>query len=100
MRWIVFDFGSTATWLSHLLAFIEQLADFFAAMKEVRLIRRVIFAARPKRETERGVIPSGDIVALIKYIADGQVPILIDVIDKMIHVVWAGFVGMDLRHFN
>src|SRR6266550_8799146 len=100
MRRIIFDFSGATTWLPNFLALIKHLADFFAGMKEVRLIRRVIFAARPKRETERRFIPSRDIVGLIKYIADWQVPILIHVIHKMIHIVRASLVGMDLRHFH
>src|SRR6266403_337518 len=100
MRWIIFDFSGATTWLSNLLALINQFADFFAAVKEVWLIRRVIFAARPKRETERRFIPSGDVVLLIKHIADRQVPILIDVVDKVVYVVRAGLVGMDLRDFH
>src|SRR6266550_2875838 len=100
MRRIIFDFSGATTWLPNFLALIKHLADFFAGMKEVRLIRRVIFAARPKRETERRFIPPRDIVGLIKYIADWQVPVLIYVIDKMIYVVGSRLVGMDLPHFH
>ena len=66
----------------------------------MRLERTIYFAASPERKTKQGFVPAGHVIAIVKHITDRQVPILIDIIDKMIDVVRAGLVGMDLRDFH
>src|ERR1700687_899993 len=97
---IILDLGRATAGLADFLALIHQFADLLAAMKKMRLIGGVIFSARPEREAERWIIPTPNVIALIEHVADRQVPILIDVIDKVVHVVWARLVGMDLRDLH
>src|SRR3979409_591757 len=100
MGGIILDLGRATAGLAYFLAFVHQLADFLAVMKKMRLKGGVIFSARPEREAERWIIPTANVIAIIEHVTDRQIPILIDVIDKMIHVVWARLVGMNLRDFH
>src|SRR6266481_4713303 len=100
MRRVILDLGRATTRLAYFLALIHQLADFLAVMKKMRLIGGVIFSACPEREAEKWIIPLPNVITLIEHITDRQVPILIDVIDKMIHVVWTRLIRMDLRDFH
>src|SRR5438132_923081 len=100
MRWVVLDLGSATTGLPDFLALVHQLPDFFAVMKKMRLVGRVSFTASPEREAERWVVHTANVVAVIKHVTDGQIRILIHVIDEVVYIVRTRFIGMHLRHFE
>src|SRR2546426_5673909 len=100
MRRVVLYFTRSAAWLADLFAIVEHLADFLAVVENMWFERAVYFSTSPECETEGRFIPSGDVVLVIEDVTDRQVPILIDVVDKVVHVVRTGLVGMDFRHFH
>src|ERR1700730_602447 len=100
MGGIVLDLGRATSGLTNFLSLIHQLADFLAVMKKMRLIGGVIFSACPEREAERRIVPTANVIAIIEHVTDRQIPILIDVIDKMIYVIWTRLVGMNLRDLH
>src|SRR6185295_15757546 len=61
----------------------------------MRFVRSVYFAARPYSEGQSWLSHAEYIIRLEEDIANRQVPILIDVVIKVVHEVWACLAGMD-----
>src|SRR5439155_15511589 len=99
VRRVVLHFTRAAAWLADLLTVIEHLADFLAAVEKMWLERTIYFAASPERKAQQRLVPTGNVIAIVEDITDRQVPVLVHVINKVVHIVRAGLVGVHLRNF-
>ena len=80
-----------ATGLPDLLALIKHFPHFLTLIKQMRLkVHRV--SADPERNIQSGTFHSFQFVGHIVDITDGQVPIMVHVINVMVNELRAGFV--------
>src|SRR6185503_6389477 len=95
---VVFDLCFT-TRFADFHSIQELLADFFPLVKEMR-VELVSVTAYPESDMKIGHLPTMHVTRRQVDVADGEVPIVVHVIDKLICGLWTGFVRFMLSDFH
>src|SRR5437867_13237677 len=63
-------------------------------------LKIVRISANPKGYVESRKVPTSQIIGREENVTDGEVPIVINIIDEVVYDLGSGLIGMDLCNFH